>query len=76
MKYYRLKQGGTDRKDGRWYQPKTLNEPGAFEFNTKHGLMEEITEEQAKYAQWGSGNYRVNEDGTFTCICSDWDSSD
>jgi len=75
MKYYRLWQGKTDPKDGRWYQPKVMNSPGGFEFNVEHGLVEEITEQQARYAQWGSGNYRRNEDGTFTCVCADWDSS-
>lgn len=76
MKYYRLWQGKTDKKDGRWYQPKSLNQPGAFEYNVEHGLIEEITEQQGKYAQWGSGNYRQNEDGSFTCVAADWDSSD
>lgn len=75
MKYFRLVQGKTDPKDGRWYEPMNLNEPGADEYNVEHGLLEEITEENAKYAQWGSGNYRLNENGTFTCVCSNWDSS-
>ena len=74
MKYYRLKQIAFD-KNGRMYQPKMLNEAGSFEYNIEHGLIEEISEESAKYAQWGSGNYRLNEDGTFTCVCANWDSS-
>jgi len=75
MKYYRLVQGKTSKVDGKWHEPKGMNTEGGFEFNMEHGLLTEITEQEAKYAQWGSGNYRKNEDGTFECVAADWDSS-
>ena len=75
MKYFRLKQGCTDKNDGKWHQPKSMDTPEGFEYNMQHGLLTEINENQAKHADWGSGNYRQNEDGTFTCVSSDWDSS-
>jgi len=75
MKYFNLKQGKTSNIDNKWHEPKSMNDPDGFEYNTKHGLCKEITEEQAKYCSWGSGNYRQNEDGTFVCICANWDSS-
>jgi len=75
MKYYNLKQGKTNPNDGKWYQPKNMNEIDGFEFNMEHGLLTEITEEQSKHVDWGSGNYAQNDDGTFTFIVADWDSS-
>lgn len=75
MKYVRVIQGCTSKVDGKWHSPKNMNEPGGFEYNVEHGLLTEITEQRAMHCSWGSGNYRQEEDGTFTCICSNWDSS-
>jgi len=74
MKYCKLSQGKTSKVDGRWKSPKGMKTLEEIEYNKKHGLLTEITIEQSKHADWGLGNYKQLEDGTYECICSNWDS--
>jgi hypothetical protein len=77
-KYYKITQG--THFEGHWVEPQfPLTIKANIELNIKHGVAFELTEKEAlneaSSPAWGSGIYE-EENGKFTCIAENFDSSD
>lgn len=75
-KFYKIVQG--THFEGHWVEPQFPLTIENMELNIKHGLAFEIEEPTAyPLPPWGSGIFRVEEEkNTYTCLTSNFDSSD
>lgn len=73
-KFYRLTQGGF--YENKWVSPHFPLTPENIKLNISIGLMKEIPESDTKSTTWGTGVYKIEDNGMYSCIVSDYDSSD
>lgn len=76
--FYKIIQG--TMFEGHWVEPVFPLTKENVELNIKHGLAFERTENEAEAESsspaWGSGIFEVLDNGEYTCLAENFDSSD